>query len=191
MGYVIYRLAKEDAGQPAEAEKRLGRLPLLLAYTLGVSLLPDLDFVAGILFRDPASFHNNGTHSLVVGLAFSLVMGAILAWKLPLGFVRGFLITLASYGMHVIMDFFTYGGRGVMLFWPLSASRFQSPVLLFYGVRWSDGLFSFQHLITLVTELVFVIAVLLLPKFFPRKAIAPILEVGPFRFLIDALGRKE
>jgi inner membrane protein len=131
--------------------------------------LPDLDFLVGVLFRDPGSFHNNGTHSLVVGLAFSLVLGAVLAWTLRQKFGRWFLITLACYGMHVIMDFFTYGGRGVMLLWPISAARFQSPVLLFYGVRWSDGLFTFQHVITLGTELVFILIVLLFPKLLFRK----------------------
>ena len=167
MGFVIYRLAK--VRQPAATERWCAWLPLLLAYTLGVSLLPDLDFLAGVLFRDPGGFHNEGTHSLVVGLVFSLALGVVLAWKPTLGFVRGFLITLASYEMHVVMDFFTYGGRGVMLFWPLSASRFQSPVLLFYGVRWSEGLFTFQHVITLGTELVFVAVVLLLPRLLAAK----------------------
>ena len=48
-----------------------------------------------------------------------------------------------------------------MLFWPLSSHRFSSPLLLFYGVRWSDGLFSIHHLSTVLNELLF--ALVLLP----------------------------
>jgi membrane-bound metal-dependent hydrolase YbcI (DUF457 family) len=43
-------------------------------------------------------------------------------------FVLWFVVLLASYEMHVIMDYFTVGGRGVMLFWPLTLQRFESPV---------------------------------------------------------------
>ena len=166
IGYVIYRLVRRDKAQRLHfwEEKFMGLFPYSLLYTIGISLLPDLDALAGLIYHDFGRFHNNGTHSLFVGLAFSLVIAAVFYWSRRQGFLSWFLITLLGYELHVIMDFLTFGGRGVMLFWPLLTNRFQSPILVFYGVRWSEGLFTFQHVITIATELVFVIAVVLLLK---------------------------
>ena len=49
------------------------------------------------------------------------------------------------------MDLFTFG-RGVMLVWPFLPDRIEPPVYLFYGLRWSEGLASPWHLVTLMTE---------------------------------------
>ena len=62
---------------------------------------------------------------------------------------------------HIAMDYFTVG-RGVMLFWPLSLARFDSPVKAFYGLRWSAGLWSTHHLYTFVTEILFIASLLFL-----------------------------
>ena len=58
-------------------------------------------------------------------------------------------------GGGLFMDYFTIG-RGVMLAWPLSSERFAPPFHLFYGLRWSHGLISELHWITLLSELFFV-----------------------------------
>jgi inner membrane protein len=135
--------------------------PGLLILALAASLLPDLDAIPGVLSGDFSRFHNNETHSLVTGLFVSLVFASILATKLRIGFAVPFFVVLLSYEMHVILDFFTRG-RGVMLLWPFSSERFSSPVTLFAGVRWSEGLFSIHHLWTLANELVFVLIITLL-----------------------------
>lgn len=46
-----------------------------------------------------------------------------------------------------------------MLFWPLSLERFESPVKIFYGVRWSEGVMSPIHFNTIINEVVFVLLV--------------------------------
>jgi hypothetical protein len=164
IGYLIYRQARTPGDK-----RRIGPLPWLLLITVVVSNLPDLDFIAGILFGDLWAYHNQITHSLVVGTGVSL-LAAGLTWLLMRhSFGRWYAIFSLSYYLHIIMDFFTYKTRGIMLFWPLSEARFESPVKLFYGVRWSEGLFSASHLITLVTELVFAAALLLVVHLISKR----------------------
>jgi hypothetical protein len=164
IGYLIYRGARNSGDK-----RRLGPLPWLLLLTVGVSNLPDLDFVAGILFGDLWAYHNQITHSLVVGTGVSL-LAAGLAWLLVRqSFGRWFAIFSLSYYLHIIMDFFTYKTRGIMLFWPLSDARFESPVKLFFGVRWSEGMFSASHLITLATELAFAALLLLVAHLISKR----------------------
>jgi len=156
-GYLIYHLFR------ARLLTICGkcRAKLLLALTLSVSLMPDIDLVVGVLLRDLGRYHNNLTHSLLVG--FSISAGAWLAARLT-GQRNPFmwsLIVLLCYDMHVIMDFFTVG-RGVMLLWPLTRMRYEAPIKLFYGLHWSDGLFSTRHLWTLLTEGILVLPAALL-----------------------------
>jgi inner membrane protein len=159
VGYLIYRIAGKRHPQRIRG---ILKAPLaLLILALAASLLPDLDAVPGVLSGDFSRFHNNGTHSLVTGLAVSLAAALVFAWRWRTGFSVPFSVVLLSYEMHVIMDFFTRG-RGVMLLWPFSSQRFISPVTLFAGVRWSEGLYSIHHLWTLAGELVFVLIITLL-----------------------------
>lgn len=118
-------------------------------------MLPDVDAVAGVLFGNMKRFHNNITHSLVTGLAASaLMLAGARVLRFPFAW-RWFWIALLGYESHVVMDLFTQG-RGVMLFWPFTAERFQSAVLLFYGLQWAASPTSPTHLWTLVNELGFV-----------------------------------
>jgi membrane-bound metal-dependent hydrolase YbcI (DUF457 family) len=106
-------------------------------------------------------YHNNGTHSLVVGLVVAVSFGLAFSWKRRGEFLAWFLIIFTSYGTHILLDYFTWGSRGVMLFWPFSLERYHSPLALFYGMRWADGIVSISHLWTILTETVFVLVLLL------------------------------
>ena len=150
MGYLIYRASRSRL--PEEASRYVGPLPQLLVGSVGLSLLPDVDSVVGILAGDLGKFHNNLMNSLVFGLAVAAGVGAVVWLTQRSGFKRWFVVALVSYELHVLMDFFTLG-RGVMLAWPFLADRFEAPVKLFYGLHWSDGLTTPKHLVTLVTEL--------------------------------------
>ncbi len=129
---------------------------LLLLASVLFSLLPDFDALPGLVFGEMYRFHNQFSHSLLVGLGAALAAGLLTAlfagrqWAWSV-----FLVALLGYEMHILADLFTYESRGVMLFWPLTPERFTAPVKLFYGVRWSEGVFSPLHLITLTSELVF------------------------------------
>jgi membrane-bound metal-dependent hydrolase YbcI (DUF457 family) len=158
-GYVIYRILRPRLG--GQASRKIGPLSLSLAVALGLSLIPDLDSVFGIVVGDLRQYHNNLTHNLILGFIVALSIGGMAWLKQRSGFVSWFTLSLLCYDMHVIMDYFTIG-RGVMLFWPFSSSRYSSPVTLFYGVRWSEGWISFRHLWTIGTELIFVVVILIL-----------------------------
>ena len=167
-GYVLYALSRTHQPQPALA--RIGPVPGLLAITAGLSLLPDLDSVVGVLAGDFGRFHNNLTHSLLVGAAVALLFGAVMRAVRGGGFWFWFGVALAAYELHVLMDWTTYG-RGVMALWPLTSARFQAPVFLFYGLHWSQGWLSVRHLWTLATELAFAAASLLALRRFNRRVV--------------------
>ena len=168
MGYVIHKFYQ--ARRPGQTHRRFGPLPGLLVLAAGLSLLPDVDSIAGLLLRDFGRYHNNGSHSLFVGLAVALVIGA-LAWsRKRSGFVYWFTLVLLCYQFHVILDFFTVG-RGVMLLWPLSSARFEAPVKLFYGLHWSDGIVSVKHIWTLLNELAFAILAVVAIHFVERRMV--------------------
>jgi inner membrane protein len=132
-----------------------------MAWTLAFAILPDVDAILGLLSGDFGRYHNNGTHSLLLGLGVAF-LGAGLIWlKERQGFLIWFLAAWLSYASHVILDIFTIGGRGVMLLWPLSDQRYESSIKLFFGVRWSEGFFSIEHLWTLGSELILLLVVLL------------------------------
>lgn len=158
VGYLLYRAFRSR--MPQEASRDRGRLlPRLLVATVGLSLVPDLDSVPGILLGNFGRFHNDFANSLIFGLAIALIIGAVVWLRQRSGFKSWVTVALISYELHVLMDFFTVG-RGVMLAWPFLVDRFEPPVKLFYGLHWSEGLMSPMHLWTLVTELAFVTAML-------------------------------
>ena len=140
--------------------ERLANIALILA-TLFFSLLPDSDSAFGIWFGDFGKYHNNLTHSLFVGLGVAIVAGGLAPLLTCASYATGFLFVLLCYEIHVFMDFVTVG-RGVMAFWPFTSERFQSPVKLFYGLHWSQGIYSKSHLLTLANELAFVLALVLI-----------------------------
>lgn len=164
-GYVIYTISQ--ARRPGQRLGHFGPLPRLLILIAGLSLLPDIDSIAGFLLRDLGRYHNGVSHSLFVGLAVALLVGGRTWWSTRSGFVEWFAITLFCYELHIVLDFATVG-RGVMLFWPLTLARFQSPVKLFYGLHWSDGLISLNHVWTLLNDLGFAVLVLLAMHFLGR-----------------------
>jgi membrane-bound metal-dependent hydrolase YbcI (DUF457 family) len=166
MGYVIYKIYQ--ARRPGQTHRRFGPLPGLLVLAAGLSLLPDVDSIAGLLLRDFGRYHNNGSHSLLIGLAVALVIGALAWWRKRSGFVYWFSLVLLCYQFHIILDFFTVG-RGVMLFWPLSSARFEAPVKFFYGFHWSDGLVSTNHIWTLLNELGFAFLAVLTMHLLERR----------------------
>ncbi len=131
------------------------------AVCMAVSMGPDVDAVVGILSGDLGAWHNQGTHSLVAGGLMCAALLPLVSRFLALkGGIRLYGWLCLLYGMHLLLDAFTYG-RGIKLFWPLTDIRLRSPVLLFYGLRWSDGLISPRHLITLATEAAFAVMLLL------------------------------
>lgn len=129
--------------------------------TVGLSLLPDLDTALGVVAGDLARFHSNISHSLIFGLVVALVVGGAVGVKRRRSSGKWFLIALVVYELHVLTDYATLG-RGVLLLWPLSSERYVSPIKVFYGLHWSQGWISTSHLVTLITEVRFIVILVLL-----------------------------
>jgi inner membrane protein len=177
LGYVIYKTyGRRRMPDPA---RRSGPFSPLLLISAGLSLLPDLDSIFGFLLRDFGRYHNNGSHSLVVGLAVALATGGLVRYWKGSGFGYWFGLVFLCYQFHVILDFFTVG-RGVMLFWPFSPERFASPIKLFYGLHWSDGLVSVKHLWTGLSEGAFAGLLILAIQAFSGK-LRPVKFYRPIR----------
>jgi inner membrane protein len=156
-GYLVWKSSRESLTRP---NGRLSSFAGIFAFAF-LSLLPDADAIPGFLFHDLGRFHNHFSHSLFSGLIPSLIL--LLAAK-ALGKPRPaswMTYALICYWIHLAMDCATIG-RGVMLFWPLTSSRFVSPVKLFTGLHWSAGLWSIRHLETVLAELLFILSALLL-----------------------------
>lgn len=130
----------------------------ILATTAFFSMAPDLDVLAGLFMGDLPAYHNQATHSLLFGLATCLV-GTMVLKHLLSGWRYWQIACLlaACYGTHLLLDWLTFG-RGLKLLWPFLNTRYAAPFPVFYGVRHSEGLFSYYHLITIVTELAFIAA---------------------------------
>lgn len=160
VGYVLYRLTRAHAPSPALVQVRQW-WPVGLLVAVGFSLAPDLDVLAGVVLGDFSRFHNQATHSMIAGLAISGLFAALMYGRFQTGGRYWLGLALAGYTLHVLMDSATIG-RGVLAFWPFSLERFQFPLTLFYGVRWSDGLLSSSHVVTVITELGFVALLALL-----------------------------
>lgn len=165
VGYAIYRHYKNKLPQD---QRNVWKFPLQMILVTGLSLLPDLDVIPAIIFRDMRAYHNNISHSLLVGIPFALFIAGIFQRVYRSNFWLWFLICLISYDLHILMDIFT-AERGSMLFWPLTDSRYASPVKIFYGLQWGLGWFSPWHLWTIFTESVFVGIVLIAMNYFDKR----------------------
>jgi membrane-bound metal-dependent hydrolase YbcI (DUF457 family) len=153
-GYVVYRIARHYEPQPRMQSFK--NIPGLLILAGCFSLLPDIDSVVGLLLGDFGRYHNNFSHSLLVGIAIAMAFGAFMQWRAS-SFAFWFLFSLVCYSLHIFMDAATWS-RGVMAFWPVSDQRYLAPVTFFYGLHWSNGLWSIRHLWTVITELIFAAA---------------------------------
>jgi membrane-bound metal-dependent hydrolase YbcI (DUF457 family) len=164
-GYAIYRYYK---GKLPQDQSYFWKFPLQMIIVIGLSMLPDLDIIPAIIFRDLRAYHNNFSHSLLLAVPVAFLVAGIFRRVYRSNYWLWFLICLVSYDLHVIMDALT-AERGVMLFWPLTQNRFASPIKVFYGLQWGLGWFSIWHLWTIFTELLFAVVVIGAVNYFDRR----------------------
>ena len=165
VGYVIYQSYKKKLPQHRH---RFSHIPIQLILVAGLSILPDLDIIPAILFKDMETYHNNISHSLFLRIPIAALAAGIFYRIYRANFWMWFVICLISYDLHVVMDALT-AERGVMMFWPLTQLRFASTFKIFYGLQWGLGWLSPWHLWTVFTESLFVLVVILAANFFREK----------------------
>jgi len=172
-GFAVYQAYRGRL--PGWAQDRAGLAILLF---IGMSLIPDLDLVPAVVLGDLGGIHNGISNSLIVGLAVSALVGGMISLAAGGKFALWFSAAFLCIGLHIAMDYFTTT-RGVMALWPITTQRFVAPARLFYGVHYSEGLWSISHLWTALTELVFAAVVVILALYIPKigkKSREPALE---------------
>jgi hypothetical protein len=165
VGYAVYRHYKDKLPRD---KRSFWKFPLQLILVTGLSMLPDLDVVPAILFRDMRAYHNNISHSLLVGIPVALLVAGAFHRVYRSSFWLWFIICLISYDLHVIMDALT-AERGVLMFWPLSQTRIASPIKIFYGLQWGLSWFNPWHLWTIFTETLFSVIVIAAMSYFDKR----------------------
>jgi inner membrane protein len=154
-GYAVLHGLTNLAG--ATARSRRDRWTAIAGASV-LSLLPDLDAVPGFLAGDIGRYHNNLSHSILLGGGAALGVGLTLKALRNRRALFWAVVTLACWELHILMDWLTVG-RGVMALWPWAPDRFRSPVLIFPGLHWSDGLWTTRHLWTALNDGAFAAAV--------------------------------
>src|SRR5688500_8243489 len=95
--YMIYKLAQNYV--PELPPQLIQGVPTLLLLAGGFSMLPDADSVVGVLMQDFGRYHNNASHSLLVGAGIALIFAAFMKWhKNSFGF--WFLFGFSCYSLH-------------------------------------------------------------------------------------------
>lgn len=164
-GYAIYRYYRRKLPHD---QSSLCKFPLPMIMVTGLSMLPDLDVIPAIIFRDMRAYHNSLSHSLLSAIPVAFLVAGIFHRIYRSNYWPWFLICLVSYDLHVIMDALT-AERGVMLFWPLTQNRFASSIKVFYGLQWGLGWFSLWHLWTIFTESLFSLVLILSASYFDKR----------------------
>lgn len=98
------------------------RSRLTLGITMIGSILPDFDFLPGILIGEPAAFHHGVSHSF----AFAVLFGALVCITLHLcgqkNAGQAALLGSVAYGLHSVLDSVS-ANNSVPLVWPLVTEK--------------------------------------------------------------------
>jgi membrane-bound metal-dependent hydrolase YbcI (DUF457 family) len=145
---------------------------------LFLAVMPDLDFIPGLLRGQPNLYHQGLSHSLFVLAGCSLLVFVglkALGRGIAAHFSRSRLLfcLLAASLSHPVLDLFSLDTStpvGVPLFWPVSSEHFSAGWPIFLNVQRADlpgaafflSLFSLHNLLAGLREAVFGLAVILL-----------------------------
>lgn len=160
MGYIIH----DATARPAEAKRWQ-----TMAFALVAANVPDFDFIPGLLIGMPRYYHRGITHSLGFAILFALVTSLLLRGRKRDSLGRYVVLSFGLYCSHLVLDTLSRS-RGVPLFWPLSNDYVVAPFAFFPGLQGElalsldaiVGLFSLHNVVTLSTELFFLLPLMLL-----------------------------
>ncbi len=144
----------------------------LIITCLALSILPDFDFIPGIIANDVNKFHHGISHTLVSSVFIGeLSFLILLKIELNINKYRLMVSCLCASVSHPLLDYFSADYSlpyGVPLFWPLSADYYTSPVSLFGSIEKGGkdftsfvcSLINWNNLRSLAVELFFVLIIL-------------------------------
>lgn len=129
VGHILGGAAVYLAGTSA----RRGSRTALAGALLG-SIVPDFDFIPGILIGDPGAYHHGISHSMTFAALFGVVVFLTLRRFQPRdAALEGALMAGFAYALHILLDVVSVSGegRGVPIFWPLAEESFGMNLYLF------------------------------------------------------------
>jgi inner membrane protein len=114
------------------------------AALVALALLPDADFAARALGAAAGSpwLHRGATHSVALGLAAASAFVALGWLGEPGRRWRALLCGALAAVSHPVLDAFTWGGAGLMLWWPLDTTRHLAPFHLLEASPMGRGLLT-------------------------------------------------
>jgi inner membrane protein len=159
LGHILGGAAVYLAG--TRRESRSGEV---LVITLVASILPDFDFLPGILIGDMRAFHHGISHSLAAAVLFGGVVFLFKKWQQADRALLMGSLAMSAYASHVLFDLVSVndGARGVPVLWPLSDQYFGFNLGLLGFFRYgpiSQGIWSivrWDNLSPLFRELIIV-----------------------------------
>ena len=108
----------------------------VVSLCLLVAILPDFDFVMGILEGEPNRYHHGLSHSLFVGLLVSVLLSTVFFYH---GRLWVYILLLFSiYSSHIILDLLSLDRTspyGLQLLWPIDSEYYISAKSIFSDIR--------------------------------------------------------
>jgi hypothetical protein len=151
------------------ASRHTHQLAVALAILLGP--MADWDFLVAHFTRNPVLQHHFFSHSIpfVIGLTvlFYLLIGLRRRNSDVVTKGKTALLLGASYGTHLLLDYFTDDGSaplGIPLLWPLTESHFRAPIVVFFSIHRGslEALFSWRNVEAVAREIAICLPVALL-----------------------------
>jgi inner membrane protein len=167
MGYIIFRATTRSI------VSHHWKLIILCVFAANA---PDLDFLPGLFVDDLSRYHHGPSHSVIFAVFFGILAGTLFSRRIY-AFVMGFCLYLS----HVLLDYLVQDPSpplGVPLFWPFNAQYYMAPFAPYrpfnYPASFAEPvlstLLSFHNLLTMLTEILFLLPLLLLVSWCGRSA---------------------
>ncbi|VEP11912.1 conserved membrane hypothetical protein [Hyella patelloides LEGE 07179] len=122
----------------------------LTFYPVLIAILADFDFIPQIITGK--NFHRGLTHSLMFALLISLILALPFSYLWKYSYRAIFWSNFLLYCSHLLLDFFTAGGKGMELLWPFTDVFLKSPIAIFPAINHSEGLWELSHLKAIAFE---------------------------------------
>lgn len=153
-GYLFYHFSG--------GKKRTADWRKLIFFTFFANLA-DFDYFFGLFSGQPNLYHHQFTHSFAFAVIIAGVFAGVMKVDPRKKFWASFLMLLAIYLSHILIDFFTLDTTapfGEQLFWPFSQNYYISEIWIFRDIHKGDttgelfrNLFSTYNWITGLTEI--------------------------------------
>jgi inner membrane protein len=178
MGYAVYR-----ATVSAKREDRRA----LLWLCVGLAVVPDFDFIPGIVLGQPALYHQGLSHSL--GFAVVVSSGIAVAYSRNRGtFWADWGRFFLAYASHLLIDMFGPDRRppyGIPVLWPVSDAHYHAPFQVFWGVNhaqetstktgeWVSGILNPHNLTAIGIEVLVTLSIILLVQWVQKMNIVTV-----------------